>query len=120
MPTLLSEQVRDSIPWTEVPFHFNAGPPQQFNLGVICSNWMSLAGSTITISIERSIDGKVTWTGFGGVGMQCGILGKGTTPALQEEHAKWFGVTWDGLEMDLRAKVDIGPAPFAWGLKTVP
>lgn len=118
MAVLLPEQVRDSIPVTELP-HVNAGTPRNFNFGVICSGWMSLVGSTLYFHFERSLNNKATWVGFGGGDVICGSLGKGATQAEQIANAKKFGSFWDGQEMDVRVWVDVAPTPFAWGLETI-
>lgn len=118
---VLAEATHDSIPWTDVPQHFFPGTAKAFNFAVICSGWMNpaLAGFKLMFYAQRSRDGKVTWEGFGASDKNCGTLGKGATQAIQEANAKKMGVWWDGLEMDVRWRVDVTPSPFAWGLETL-
>lgn len=111
---LLAEAVRGTIPWTDL-VHMNAGPARNFDFEVICSNWMTTNG-TLWFYLERSLDNKVTWVGFSSTDKTCGSLGKGTTQAQQIQNAKRFGIFWDGQAMDVRGRVDVTPAPFAWGL----
>lgn len=112
--TLLIEAVRDTIGWTDLP-HMNAGLARNFDFEVICTNWMTTTGM-LWFYLERSLDNKLTWVGFSATNKTCGTLGKGATQAQQIQNAKRFGTFWDGQDMDIRARVDVTPAPFAWGL----
>ena len=114
MPVLLPEAVRGSIPLTDVG-HFKNDAPRNFDFEIICSQWMTLVDHSLEVKMERSIDGKKTWLGYGGSGVKVtGTTNKLGEPALQ------FGVWWDGQAMDVRVSVDVQPAPFAWGIRTLP
>lgn len=115
--TILPEQVRGTMPFTELT-HVNAGTPRNFDFGVICTNWMTDTGH-LMFWCERSLDGKQTWIGFGASDKTLGTLGKGATQAIQIANAKKMGVFWDGQAMDVRVRVDVSPAPFAWGLEAL-
>lgn len=111
---LIPEATRGTIGWTDLP-HMNAGVARNFDFEVICSGWMTITG-TLWFYLERSLDGKITWNGFSSTNKVLGSLGKGANQATQIQNAKRFGVFWDGQDMDIRARVDVSPAPFAWGL----
>jgi hypothetical protein len=91
--------------------HLDAAAPRAFDFEVLCADWATIVGHSLTITIERSLDGGTTWVPFGSPGpMLTQSVGKDGLPGLR------WRVGWDGLEMDVRGAAIVQPAPFAWGL----
>lgn len=96
-----------------------AGPSRNYKLEMTSDDWVNPANVgtlTMSVSLERSIDGGATWRFGGGFGIAPNPPASNTPGKGGVIQQPAIFTSWDGQAMKIRGDITVGPAPFRWGV----